>query len=81
MKGKIHCGSSDSSDSSGAAVYSCSSRLIQKCFCWTMHHQVSLNVLIKTPQDLGIVQAQVWDMHMYILGSHFPLNPQVSDYE
>lgn len=56
MKGKFHC---DSSDSSGAVIYSCSWRLIQKCFCYTMHHQVSLNMLIRTSQDLGIVQAQV----------------------
>lgn len=54
MKGKSDCW-----DSSGAVIYSCSWRLIQKCFCWTMHPQVSLNNLIRTLQDLGTVQAQV----------------------
>lgn len=54
MKGKLGC-----YDSCGAVIYSCSWRLIQKCFCWTMHHQVPLNILLRAPQDLGIVQAQV----------------------
>lgn len=73
MKGKLGC-----CDSSGAVIYSCFWRLIQKCFCWTMHHQASLNILIRTPQDLGIVQAQASCTHMYILGSNPSLNPQVS---
>lgn len=50
---------SDCCDSSGGVIYSCSWRLIQKWFCWTIHPQVSLNILIRTPQDVGIVQAQV----------------------
>lgn len=50
---------------SGAVIYSCFWRLIEQCFRWTVHRQISsLNILIRTPQDLGVVQAHV-PAHVY----------------